>query len=144
MLTGYEFYSSVHWKNLVTTFMQKFQNLLYPIMLDIIVLCLVDYNMQDGLSDKRKARKKKSIFACLSNNATPTAQHSHFLFHATQCIQYFCAYLHGGGWSFKKERNHLRSIYRSMRFRGLIKQPSYVCACMTLQQKASCSSARRF
>ena len=126
MLTWYEFYSSVHWKNLVTTFMQKFQNLLYPIMLDIIVLCLVDYNMQDGLSDKRKARKKKSIFACLSNNATPTAQHSGFLFHAKQIIQYFCAYLHAGGWSFKIERNHLRCIYRSMEFRGVIIHPSYV------------------
>ena len=50
ILTGYDFYSSVNWNNLVTTFMQKFQNLLYPLMLDIIVFCLVDYNMQYGLS----------------------------------------------------------------------------------------------
>ena len=95
-------------------------------MLDIIVFCLVDYNMQYGLSAKRLARKKNSIFAWLSNNATPTAQHSGFLFHAKQIIQYFCAYLHAGGWSFKIERNHLRCIYRSMEFRGIIIHPSYI------------------
>ena len=125
ILTGYDFYSSVNWNNLVTTFMQKFQNLLHPVMLDITVFYLVDYNMQYGLSAKKYARKKNSVFACLSNNATPTTQHSHFLFHARQIIQYFCAYLHAGGWFFKTERNHLRCIYRSMRFRGIIKQPSY-------------------
>ena len=125
ILTGYDFYSSVNWNNVVTTFMQKFKNLLYLLMLDIIVLCLVDYNMQYGLSAKRKARNKKSIFACLSNNATPTVQHSRFLFHATKIIQYIGAHLHVGGWSFKKDRNHQRCIYRSMRLRGIIKQPSY-------------------
>ena len=33
--------------------MQKYQNLLYDNLLDIIVFYLVDYNMQYGLSAKR-------------------------------------------------------------------------------------------
>ena len=58
ILTGYDFYSSVNWNNLVTTFMQKFQNLLHPVMLDITVFYLVDYNMQYGLSAKNKHERK--------------------------------------------------------------------------------------
>ena len=53
VLTGYDLYSGGNWNNLVTTLMEKFQNLLYQIMLDIIMFCLVDYNMQYGLSAKR-------------------------------------------------------------------------------------------
>ena len=53
ILTGYDFYSSVNWNNLVTMFKQKFPSLLYPLMLDIIVSWLVEYNMQYGLSAKR-------------------------------------------------------------------------------------------
>ena len=58
VLTGYEFYSGGKWHNLVTTLMQKFENLLYQIMLDIIVFCLLDFNMQYGLSAKDKHERK--------------------------------------------------------------------------------------
>ena len=91
ILTLYDFYSSVNWNNLVTTFMQNFKKMFYAIMQDIIVLCPVDYNLQYSVSAKRLARKKTPYSLVFQIMQPPHAQHGRFLLMRDRLSNIFCA-----------------------------------------------------